>query len=363
MADQEYEVEVDLVDVNGYTPIEPEDDRTPEQKAEDQAKEEQAAADSRGEGEKNPKKRRSRLKERVDELTRKHRSEERERIRVQEELEQRNQQFTEREQQFQKYQNDSVKVVYQTLDQNRKILEANLKYARERGDTDAEAQISDQLVDARTRMQQLKSHYPDADQPTSQPQPRQQQQPQQEQLHGNENRKPEQPAQKPSVADVPEAGRDWVDANPWLRERNDLHELVNQHDGILRAKGLDPSKKEFYEELTKRLKSDFPEDAAKQLVAGFDYGDDDDPETDNDDDDGQEQEQEQAPAAKQEKPSSNGMSSSGRSAPSNSRKQKVKLTREDQDYCRRNNIDPQAFAKQKLLAETRKNANGYTEIN
>jgi hypothetical protein len=340
MADrEEYEVEVDIINDNGYTPVgevpavsKDEEDTTDESKKQ--------------------KPRVNKRRERIDEMTRKFRTEERNTVRLTQEAEQRQQQYTDLEKRAQQAQMDSARVVYQTLNQNKSILEANLKYARERGDTDAENAINDQLTDTRVRVQRVREYYPQVDQAQGQ---------QQQIRHGNDQpsgKEVEQPAaqtQKPAAKEdqVPDAGLDWVDANAFIKDRSDLHQIVNQHDQILRAKGIDPASTDFYVQLTKRLKDDFPEDAAKLLVERMSFDDDGDDDTGADS---------VTTETIRQKPST-GISDSGRSSPTVPRgKQKVKLSREEHSYCVRNNIEPTAYAKQKLLTDTQRNSNGYTNI-
>ena len=346
MADQEYEVEVEIVDDNPAHVV-GEDagtvtSETPEQKAERQAKAEQDNDRQRGEDDETPSRRRSRLRDRVDELTRKYRTEERMKENIQREKEQLEQQYSESQRKFQQNQQQNAKFVKDTLTKHERLLRANLKYARDRGDTDTEERLSNELVEVGTQLKQLQSAYPD-DEGT----PQGQQQATQEQ--SQEQAKPT--ANQPQIT---EAGRDWIDANSFLREHKNVHQIIANHEAILRAQNEDPGSVEFYKKLNKRIAQDVPKDIAERLRVSMN--------DDLDDDDGEDDDDTDVAAKDTSKKPRTGMADGGRSTAEAPRgKQKVKLTQDEVNYCNRMGIDKQAYAKEKAMTQ-RQNANGYTPI-
>lgn len=334
MSDEQQEYEIEVVD-----------ETTPnaQQGAEDRSGDEQGGSDNQQQ-----QRRPSRLRQRVDELTRKWRSEEREKEQFRRAAEQHEQQYTQLQQQFNQVQQESTKAVYSTLSDNKRLLEAHMKVARDRGDHKTADELQNKLIDVSTRMSRIEEVMPQVGQQgsdTIQHQHQPQVQPQQQQAPKPEQGQQQQQAQQP----LPEAAQDWAEANAWFREHKDLHPIINGHDAALRAKGMDPRSPEFYQKLNERLKQDLPEDLAGKLRVSLndDLGDDDDDEP-------------PVAAQQQQSKGEGGMPSSGRASPSVPKgKQKVKLTREQVDFCRRNNIDLQEYAKQ--LSKTGDNS-GYNPI-
>lgn len=360
MSDHEYEVELEVVDDNPphFVGDESSGEESAEQKAERQAKAEQDDEDKRGEGDEPPSRRRNRLRNRVDELTRKYRSEERAKETIQREKEQLEQQFSDIQKQARDNQVQQATWAKNTLTRHQKLLKANLKYARDRGDTATEERLSEELVEVGTQLNQLEAAYPTKDaQQGDQGIPRAQDQGQRQEQNPAQEQKPAGNAQP----EIPEAGRDWIDANSFLREHKEVHQIIANHEAILRAQNEDPKSPEFYKKLNERLARDVPKEIASKLRVSFnDDLDDDDDGDDDPDDTGSE---EQKPAAA-EKSTQTGMADGGRNAPGGGAprgKQKVKLTRDEVSYCQRNGIDPQAYAKEKAAAQ-RQNSNGYTPI-
>lgn len=352
MADEEYEVEVTDRGAGGSSSIfdDAAAQQTPEQKAQQQVAEEEHGDGAPGvAGEEPTSKRRSRLRDRVDELTRKYRTEERAREQRERELEQVKQQFTQTQTQFHDNQRASAQYIQNTLTKHEKLLQANLKYARDRGDTAAEDNLSNELVDVRTQLSQLNQAYPQQQQQQQAPQ-QQQQAPQQQQQQA-----PQQQQQAPQQqAQISEAGREWIDANAFLREHKDVHAIVANHEAILRAQHEDPDSPEFYKKLNARIAQDVPKQVAEKLRVNLNDDLEDD---DGDADDGAGSAQ---PAARQ---ASSGMGDGGRSAPAVPRgKQKVKLTRDEVAYCDRMGIDRTAYAREKAIADQQSTATGYTPI-
>lgn len=154
---QEQEYEVEIVDDSAhYVEDAAPEDTTPEDKAAAQAKAEQ---DQDGKTEQlSGKQRRSKLKERIDELTRKYRDEERTRYQIERERDQEREKFQEYQQSFQQEQENSARIVFSTLSDNKKLLETHLETARKMGDTKTENQIQDKLTDVRDRMGRLRQY-------------------------------------------------------------------------------------------------------------------------------------------------------------------------------------------------------------
>lgn len=359
MSDHEYEVELEIVDDNppNFVGDESSGEETAEQKAERQAKAEQDDDDKGGGSDETPSRRRNRLRNRVDELTRKYRSEERAKETIQREKEQLEQQFTDVQKQARENQAQQATWAKNTLTRHQKLLKANLKYARDRGDTDTEERLSNELVEVGTQLNQLEAAYPSKDgQQGDQGIPRANEQGQGQEQNPAQEQKPAGNAQP----EIPEAGRDWIDANSFLREHKEVHQIIANHEAILRAQNEDPKSPEFYKKLNERLARDVPKEIASKLRVSFnDDLDDDDGDDDLEDTGGEEQK----PAAA-EKSTQTGMADGGRSAPASAAprgKQKVKLTRDEVSYCQRNGIDPQAYAKEKA-ATSRQNTSGYTPI-
>ena len=360
MSDHEYEVELEVVDDNPphFVGDDPATEETAEQKATRQAKAEQDDEDRRGENNDSPSRRKNRLRNRVDELTRKFRSEERAKETALREKEQLEQQFSDVQKQARNNQIQQAQWAKNTLTRHEKLLRANLKYARDRGDTDTEQRLSDELVEVGTQLKQLESAYPSQDgQNNDTGIPRAEDQ---GQGQGQQPANEQKPAgnQQP---EIPEAGRDWIDANSFLREHKDVHAIIANHEAILRAQKEDPTSPEFYRKLNERLARDVPKEIADKLRVSFNDDLDDDDDAGDDDTSGEEA-QDKGPA-ESGKSTQTGMADGGRSAPAGAPrgKQKVKLSRDEVSYCQRNGIDPQAYAKEKAAAQ-RQNSNGYTPI-
>lgn len=353
MADeQEYEVEI-VDDSSTYVEdtAQNDQDQSPEDKAAAQAKAEQEGDDTQ---KLTAKQKRSKYKERIDELTRKYREEERERYRIEREREEEREQFQTHMQSFQQEQQNSAKIVFSTLADNKKLLESHLETARRMGDTKTENQIQDKLTDVRDRMGRLRQYYPgvDSDAPAqpAQPQGTGKMQPQGQDATPQDKPKPQAQPQA-----LPDAAKDWIDSNSWLKDRTDLHATINAFDTALKAQGKDPSTPEFYAELTKKLKGELPQDLAGKLrTSALDGLDDDEDDEDDDQDDAA------AQARTAQRPANSGVSDGGRQAPRvNGAKRKVKLTRDEQAMAQRLGISNEEYAKQKVRAESN---SGYNYI-
>lgn len=358
MADeQEYEIEI-VDDSATYVDDSAQDDQgqSPEDKAAAQAKAEQDGDE--GAQKLTAKQRRSKYKERIDELTRKYREEERTRYQIEREREEEREQFQKYQQSFQQEQENSARIVYSTLADNKKLLEAHLETARKMGDTKTENQIQDKLTEVRDRIGRLRQYYPgvDSDAPA---QPAQPQGTGRMQPLGQQDRATQEPAkpQQGQQPALPDAAKDWIDSNSWLKERTDLHATINAFDTALKAQGKDPASPEFYAELTKKLKSELPQDLAGKLrtsstddlddLLGPDDEDDDQPDA------GEQARQEQRPA-------NSGVSDGGRQAPRpQGGKRKVKLTRDEQAMAQRMGLTNEQYAREKVRTES---STGYHTI-
>ena len=348
--DREYEVEI-VDDSAAYVDdAAPEVTASPEDKAATQAKAEQAQEGGRQQL--SGKQRRNKLKERIDELTRKYRDEERQRYQVEREREDEREQFQQHRQSFQQEQQNSAKIVFSTLADNKRLLESHLETARSRGDTQTENQIQDKLTEVRERMGRLRQGYPgvESDAPAAEQPGTGRMQPQAERQRPQQEATP-QPTPQPAV---PDAAKDWISSNKWLNERPELHATVNAFDAALKAQGKDPATAEFYQALTAKLKTEFPQDAAEKLrVSDLDDIDDllgaDDDEPDDQPDAAAQARQEQRPAPT---PSS-GVSDSGRAAPRNAGgKRKVTLNRDEQATAQRLGVSNEEYAKYKVRSES-----------
>lgn len=357
MADeQEYEIEI-VDDSANYVDDSAQDDQgqSPEDKAAAQAKAEQ---DEDGKTEQlSGKQRRSKLKERIDELTRKYRDEERTRHQIERERDEERDQFQKYQQSFQQEQQNSARIVYSTLADNKKLLESHLETARKMGDTKTENQIQDKLTEVRDRIGRLRQYYPgvESDAPA---QPTPQQGTGQMQPRGQEAPTQEKPKAQPQQQALPDAAKDWIDSNSWLKERTDLHATINAFDTALKAQGKDPASPEFYAELTKKLKTELPQDLAGKLRTAS--TDDLDDLLGPDDDEDDDQPDAAAQARAEQRPANAGVSDGGRAAPrGNGSKRKVKLTRDEQAMAQRLGISNEEYAKQKVRAESN---TGYQTI-
>jgi hypothetical protein len=348
--DREYEVEIVDDQSNYLDDPAPGAATSPEDKAAEQAKAEQDSGAQPLSG----KQRRSKLKERIDELTRKYRDEERNRYAIERERDDEREQFQQHQRSFQQEQDNSARIVFSTLKDNKQLLESHLETARNKGDTKTEYQIQDRLTEVRESMGRLKQHYPRVESGDTQEQPQGtgRMQPQ------GQQRAPQtqEPApQQPQQAKVPDAAKQWIDSNSWLKGRADLHATINAFDAALKAQGKDPATPEFYVELTKKLKAELPEDLGKKLAAG-DNDDLDDllgPDDDDDDDLGDGQPAAPAaPAANEQRPANSGVSEGGRATPRPAGKRMVKLSRDEQAMAQRLGISNEAYAKQKVRSES-----------
>lgn len=355
---QEQEYEVEIVDDSAhYVEDAAPEDTTPEDKAAAQAKAEQ---DQDGKTEQlSGKQRRSKLKERIDELTRKYRDEERTRYQIERERDQEREKFQEYQQSFQQEQENSARIVFSTLSDNKKLLETHLETARKMGDTKTENQIQDKLTDVRDRMGRLRQYYPgvDSDAPAQPAQGTGKLQPQGQPAAQPEPAKPQPQGQQ---AALPDAAKDWIDSNSWLKERTDLHATINAFDTALKAQGKDPATPEFYAELTKKLKTELPQDLAGKLRTSSTDDLDDLLGPDDDDEDDDDQPDAAAQARQEQRPANAGVSDGGRQAPRSANgKRKVKLTRDEQAMAHRLNIPVEEYARQKLRSES---STGYHTI-
>lgn len=362
MSDDNYEIEVEMGDEvgSGFSGT----DQTTQQQHDDyQTLESQTTGDDDKGGAKPPqqdKKPRSKLKERVGELTRKYHDTNRELTQEREQRQREQEAFKQERTQFQQAQMDSARVVHSTLRASKMTLEQSLKWARNQGDTAAEEKIAEDLIDVRTRMGQLERAYPNiADgTPASAGAQPQQQQPAAAQQQPPAGQTTEQPAAQPKQQ-FTAAQQEWLDANEFIRgdDFKAYHGIIGHYDQLLRAMGKDPSKPEFFEELNKRLKQDLPQEVGSRLKLSTmdDFADLDD---DGDDDD----ERDTAPPATPpaaKKPADGGMTDGGRQAPQTARRtQKVKLTAEDRAFCARNGIAEKDYALQKA----RSGGSDYTYI-
>lgn len=344
--DQEYEIEI-VDDSSTYV-------EDTAQNGQNQSAEDKAAAQAKAEQESDEgnqkltaKQKRSKYKARIDELTRKYREEERERYRIEREREQEREQFQQYQQSFQQEQQNSARIVFSTLADNKKLLESHLETARKMGDTKTENQIQDKLTDVRDRMGRLRQYYPgvDSDAPAqpAAPQGTGKMQPQ-----GQDAPTQDKPRPQAQPQALPDAAKDWIDSNSWLKERTDLHATINAFDTALKAQGKDPATPEFYAELTKKLKNELPQDLAGKLrTSALDDLDDDE------DDDEDDQPDAAAQARTEQRPANSGVSDGGRQAPrSNGAKRKVKLTRDEQAMAQRLGISNEEYARQKVRAES-----------
>jgi len=349
MADeQEYEVEI-VDDQSAYVDDSAQEDTaSPEGKATEQAQAEQDSGAQPLSG----KQRRSKLKERIDELTRKYRDEERNRYTIERERDDEREQFQQHQRSFQQEQENSARIVFSTLKDNKQLLESHLETARNKGDTKTENQIQDKLTEVRESMGRLKQYYPRAESGDAQG----------EQAQGTGRMQPQgqprtaqtqEPAtQQPQQPKIPDAAKQWIDSNSWLKERADLHATINAFDAALKAQGKDPATPEFYVELTKKLKSELPDDLGKKLASADNDDLDDLLGPDDDDEDDDDQPDAAAQARKEQRPANSGVSEGGRAAPRGTGKRKVKLSRDEQAMAQRLGISNEAYAKQKVRSES-----------
>lgn len=368
--DQEFEVEIVPDDDNGYTQVDTEASTENDQQIQQPPAEDGKADDQ--EGGEDPrqarKKRKQQAKERIDELTRKWRDEQRQRQEVEDKL----QRTTQEQEQFynsvRTQQVESAKVVFNTLTRNKKLLERNLRAARNSGDTKAELELQDEIDNTRYQLQQIRQYYPDVEAPAQQGSDQQQQQPTRTQTAPQQQapqRPQQQPTQQGQQPAVPEAAKSWIEANQVLKTRTELHPLINSLDQTLKQEGKDPTSPEFYAELNKRLKTVVAKEIGDQLKDATDgdvdlsFLDDDD---DADEDEGTNADGKSGDQVAQQQTERPTVSSGQRSTPANGVKagrQKVKLSRDQVAIAHRMGLSPEQYAAQ-LTKQT--DPNGYTQI-
>lgn len=368
---QEFEVEV--VDDTGATPVPDNADGSevvPDSKGQTGESEtggEQDKGEQSGESSKDARKRKA--QERIAELTRLRREEERRRVAAERERDTERERVQQYEQTTQQERQQNANLVYSSLQETKELLEAQLQNARKVGDFKAETSLQDKLDKTRHRLNSLQSAFPNVG---SQQQPGGQQQPQGQANYGQQSQtqqpgaQPQQGTQQASTQDqsnLPDAARDWIESNAFLQSRQDLHGVVNAANQMLTAAGKDPSSPEFYKELNRRLKNELPQDVASQLkdpdALSEDF-DDDEPE---DEDEGEQQPAQQSAQGQQRQTQQQGSQVAGgeRTAQKgqSGSKRRVKLTREQVQTAQNLGLSPEQYAKQ---LQSQQNANGYTVI-
>jgi hypothetical protein len=187
------------------------------------------------------------VQERIKQLTSKYRKEERDReeaVRMAQQLLEENKKLKTRVTQLDK---SSVESFGQRIQSLKSQWSAEYKRAYESGDSDA-------LLKAQEALNKLaadEQRYTAAKARVSRPQP-QQPQPQQAQPAPAQQRQPQQPKPDPKA-------KEWAEKNKWFGEDPILTSAAfGVHAMLVEQEGFDPNSDEYYNELDRRLQSEFP---------------------------------------------------------------------------------------------------------
>jgi hypothetical protein len=137
------------------------------------------------------------------------------------------------------------------LDTQQATLKAIIKKAREEGDIDTETEAQQRLADLGYEQRQVAAYL----QQQEAAKERQVQQPQQAQ-------QPQQVQQRPKPS--PRAEQ-WAMDNPWFgQDRTLTYAAWGIHQTLIEDEGVDPNTEEYYTELDRRLRDEFPRRFASQ---------------------------------------------------------------------------------------------------
>jgi hypothetical protein len=125
-----------------------------------------------------------------------------------------------------------------------------LRKAREENDIDTETEAQERLTALMMEQRQVAAYLQQAQSQAQQPQQTQQaQQTQQVQ---------QQPAQRPQPKVSPKA-ESWAEKNPWFgQDRVMTYAAWGIHQTLVEQEGVDPESDEYYTELDRRLRDEFP---------------------------------------------------------------------------------------------------------
>jgi len=184
------------------------------------------------------------VQERIKQLTSKYRKEERDReeaVRMAQQLLEENKKLKTRVTQLDK---SSVESFGQRIQSLKSQWSAEYKRAYESGDSDALLKAQDAL----NKLAADEQRYTAAKARVSRPQP----QPQQAQPAPVQQRQPQQPKPDPKA-------KEWAEKNKWFGEDPILTSAAfGVHAMLVEQEGFDPNSDEYYNELDRRLQSEFP---------------------------------------------------------------------------------------------------------
>jgi hypothetical protein len=184
------------------------------------------------------------VQERIKQLTSKYRKEERDReeaVRMAQQLLEENKKLKTRVTQLDK---SSVESFGQRIQSLKSQWSAEYKRAYESGDSDALLKAQDAL----NKLAADEQRYTAAKARVSRPQP----QPQQAQPAPAQQRQPQQPKPDPKA-------KEWAEKNKWFGEDPILTSAAfGVHAMLVEQEGFDPNSDEYYNELDRRLQSEFP---------------------------------------------------------------------------------------------------------
>jgi hypothetical protein len=131
-----------------------------------------------------------------------------------------------------------------------------IRKAREEGDFDTETEAQERLTTLVMEQRQVASYLQQA--PAQQEMQQAQQQPQQQQQPAQQAYQQQQPArQQPKVSPKAE---EWAGKNPWFgQDRVMTYAAWGIHQTMVEQEGVDPESDEYYTELDRRLRSEFPQ--------------------------------------------------------------------------------------------------------
>jgi hypothetical protein len=125
-----------------------------------------------------------------------------------------------------------------------------IRKAREEGDIDTETEAQQRLTSLTWEQNQLNTAT-------------QQREQQQQEWNYQQQVAAQQAAQQPQVQvqqEVDPRVEEWAERNPWYgRDTAMTHAAWGIHRQLIQSEGFDPSSEEYYDELDKRLKQNFPQ--------------------------------------------------------------------------------------------------------
>lgn len=130
-----------------------------------------------------------------------------------------------------------------------------IRKAREEGDYDTESEAQERLTNLTMEHRQVAAYLQQAPAQQAQQEAQQQsQQPQQSQQAYQQPQQSRQPAKPDAKAEK------WAENNPWFgQDRVMTYAAWGIHQTMVEQEGVDPSSVEYYTELDKRLRDEFPQ--------------------------------------------------------------------------------------------------------